>query len=249
MTHIVSAIWSGIERSLFPCIEAALEEELSESFKRVISTLEIVRVEEHVRPAGWQVRGRPRASRASIARAFVAKAVLGISLTKGLREVLLADRALRRICGFARQRDVPSESTLSRVFAEFADTELGRRVHEALTDLHVGDLVVMHVSRDSTAITAREKPVRKPKEPKTNRKRGRKGKDDPPRELKRLEKQRNQSPEEAFAELSVVCDTGCKLDTHGNNHYWVGYKEHIDWTDNGFPIRRVSRLLPFTIAR
>jgi hypothetical protein len=236
MAHIVSAIWSGIERSLFPAIESALEEELSDGHKRVVQTLEITRIEEHVRPACWHRRGRPRKSRASIARAYVAKAVLGIPLTKGLREALLADRALRRICGFIRQSDVPSESTLSRAFAEFADTELGRRVHEALADLHVGDLVVMHVCRDSTAIVVREKPLQKPRQPKVPRKRGRKGRNDPPRELKRVEKQRDQSPEEAFAELSMVCDKGCKVDSHGNHHYWVGYKEHIDWTDNGFPL-------------
>ena len=240
MSLIVSSIWSQIERSLFPAIECALEEELSELLRRVISTLEIVRIEEHVRSASWQMRGRPRVSRASIARAFVAKAVLGIPLTKGLRGALLGDRALRRICGFARPGDVPSESTLSRAFAEFAQTELGQRVHDALAAQHVGNLVVTHVCRDSTAISAREKPAKKPrKECKPAQKRGRKGKNDPPREpreLKRLQKQRNQSPEEAFAELPAVCDKGCKLDTHGNHHYWVGYKEHIDWTDNGFPL-------------
>jgi hypothetical protein len=242
MAHIISGIWSRIERSLFPAIECALEAELNDSHKRVIATLEVVRIEEHVRPASWQVRGRPRADRASIARAFVAKAVLDIPLTKGMREALLADPALRLICGFTRQRDVPSESTLSRAFAEFARTELGRRVHEALADKHVGHRVVMHICRDSTALPAREKPVKKPrepKEPKLPRKRGRRGKNDPPappRERKRIEKQREQTPEEAFAELPTVCDKGCKKDSHGNPHYWVGYKEHIDWTDNGFPL-------------
>jgi hypothetical protein len=167
---------------------------------------------------------------------------LDIPLTKGMREALLADPALRLICGFTRQRDVPSESTLSRAFAEFARTELGRRVHEALADKHVGHRVVMHICRDSTALPAREKPVKKPrepKEPKLPRKRGRRGKNDPPappRERKRIEKQREQTPEEAFAELPTVCDKGCKKDSHGNPHYWVGYKEHIDWTDNGFPL-------------
>jgi Transposase DDE domain/Transposase domain (DUF772) len=237
MAHIISAIWSGIERSLFRATELALEEELSEDLKRVVSTLEIVRVEEHIRPACWQMRGRPRCSRASIARAFLAKAVLNIPQTKRLRQRLLTDIALRRICGFRRQQDVPSESTLSRAFAEYAKTELGRRVHETLVDKHVGGLVVMHVCRDSTEIVAREKPAKKPpKEPKPRQKRGRKGKNDPPRELTRLEKQRTQTPEEAFAELPTACDFGCKQDTNGKLHHWKGYKEHIDWTDNGLPL-------------
>ena len=237
MAYIVSAIWSKIERSLFPALEIALEEPLSEALKRVVSTLEIVRVEEHVRPSGWQMRGRRRINRGSIARAFVAKAVLGIPLTKGLRQALLGDVALRRTCGFERRQDVPSEPTLSRVFAEFAMSELGRRVHEALADQYVGDLIVMHVCRDSTEISAREKPAKKAaKQERARQKCGRKGKDDPPRELTRLEKQRNQTPEEAFAELPVACDFGVKQDTHGKLHYWVGYKEHIDWTDNGLPL-------------
>ncbi len=65
MPHIIAAIWSQIERSLFPAVEEALEQELSCGLKRVISTLEVVRIEEHVRPACQQMRGRPRASRAS----------------------------------------------------------------------------------------------------------------------------------------------------------------------------------------
>jgi IS5 family transposase len=236
MAHIVSDIWPVIECSLFPSIELALQEELNDGHKRVIAALELVRIEEHVPLASWQMRGRPRSRRSFIARAFVAKAVLGILLTKRLREALLSDRSLRRICGFQRQSDVPSESTLSRAFGEFAKAELGRRVHEALAHKHVGDRVVMHVCRDSTAIAAREKPAPRVKEPKAPKKRGRKGKNDPPRELKRLEKQREQTPEEAFAEIPTVCAKGCKSDTHGNPHYWTGYKEHIDWTDNGFPL-------------
>jgi len=237
MAHIVSAIWSKIERSLFPALEEALNVELDDDLKRVVSTLEIVRVEEHVRPCVWSGRGRRPICRRSIARAYVAKAVLGTPETKQLRGRLRTDVALRSICGFMRIQDVPSESTLSRAFAEFATTAVGQRAHDALADRHVGDLAVMHLCRDSTAIAAREAPARKPlKEAKPRQKCGRKGKDDPPRELTRLEKQRSQSAKEAFDELPTICDVGCKRDTHGNIYRWVGYKEHIDWADNGFPL-------------
>jgi len=95
----------------------------------------------------------------------------------------------------------------------------------------------MHVCRDSTEICAREKRTKKPpKAPKQRQKCGRKGKNDPPKPLTRLQRQRRQTPEEAFAQLPVACDLGIKKDTHGKRHYWVGYKEHIDWTDNGFPL-------------
>jgi hypothetical protein len=39
------------------------------------------------------------------------------------------DRALRRICGFSMWRQLPSESTFSRAFAEFA-----QRTHARLKD-------------------------------------------------------------------------------------------------------------------
>jgi hypothetical protein len=136
------------------------------------------------------------------------------------------------------RKEVPSEPTLSRAYGEFARSELGRRVHEALGERYVGDLIVMHVCRDSTEIPAREKPVEKPpKEQKPRQKCGRKGRNDPPRELTRLERQRSQTAEEAFVELPIACDFGVKKDTHGKTHYWVGYKEHIDWTDNGLPLQ------------
>ena len=57
----------------------------------------------------------------------------------------------------------PGEATFSRVFAEFADSEFPARVHEAMIRSPMRDRVVEHISRDSTAIEARERPERKPK--------------------------------------------------------------------------------------
>ena len=115
---------------------------------------------------------------------------------------------------------------------------LGDKVLEALVREYVGDKVVMHVSRDSTAVHAREKPAKKAKSaPKPPKKRGRpkKGEQAVPKELSRLEKQLKQTPEQALAELSKVCDVGCKQDSKGNKNYWIGFKSHLDWADGGFP--------------
>ena len=240
MSHIISDIWSQIQCSLFPRLECAFEQPLSEGYKRVVSTLEVLQIEKHVWPGYRQMRGRPMLSRGGIARAFLAKAVLGFPTTKRLRETLLDDVVLRRICGFERRQDVPSEATLSRAFGEFARTGLGQRVHSAVTAKHTEGKVVIDVCRDSTEIEAREKPAKKaPKEPKAQQKRGRKGKNDPPREKTRLEKQREQTPEEALAELPTACDYGVKKDTHGHRHYWVGFKLHIDWSGSGYPLAAV----------
>ena len=56
---------------------------------------------------------------------------------------------------------MPSEWVFSRAFAEFSDTRLPQRVHEALIWNTHRDRLVGHLSRDSTAIEAREKPAAK----------------------------------------------------------------------------------------
>ncbi len=103
-----------------------------------------------------------------------------------LVEHLKNEPNLRRFCGFERLKDIPSQATLSRAFAEFAKLNLGDKVLKALVQKYVGDKVVMHVSRDSTAVHAQEKPAKKVKpQPKPPKKRGRfkKGEPSPPKEL------------------------------------------------------------------
>ena len=88
-------------------------------------------------------------------------------------------------------------------------------VHEVLVKSYVGDKVVMHMSRDSTEVQAREKPVKtdKPK-PKPRGKAGRPKKGEEPAnpEPTRIEKQLEQTAEEALAELPYVCNVGGKKD-------------------------------------
>jgi len=76
--------------------------------------------------------GRPIKEREAIAWAFVAKAVLRYQHTSSLRNELRSAPNLRVSCGFARRKDVPSESTFPRVFAKYARTGLGVVVHDAL---------------------------------------------------------------------------------------------------------------------
>ena len=77
-----------------------------------------------------------------------------------LLDRLDTDVALRRICGWEKKSAVPSESVFSRAFAEFSDTQLPQRVHEALIRNTHHDRLVGHLSRDSTAIEARRLVVR-----------------------------------------------------------------------------------------
>jgi len=43
-----------------------------------------------------------------------------------------------------------------------------------------------------------------------------------------------------LAELPRVCDVGCKRDSTGHKHCWVGWKAPIDWADGALPLHVVS---------
>jgi hypothetical protein len=147
---------------------------------------------------------------------------------------------LRRLCGWERTAQVPSEATFSRAFDEFAALDLPGRVHEALIRQYQSERLVGHISRDATDIHAREKPVPKPPKPapvKVKGKRGRlpKGEVRPPKAPTVLERQPSQSVSEMVAGLPRVCDWGVKRKT-GGTHFWKGYKCHVDWADGEIPI-------------
>ena len=170
--------------------------------------------------------GRPRQDRDPIARAFVAKAVYNLPTTDLLIEMLHLQPNLRRLCGWERRSQIPSAATFSRAFAEFAHTRLGDVLHAALVQKHVASHLVMHLRRDATEISARERAAASPKaEPTPPKKRGRpkKGEVRPPQKT-RLQTQRDQSAEEAIAELPCRCNKGTKTDSKGHWHFsgWVG---------------------------
>ena len=104
---------------------------LTEKQQQLVQTLEVIRIEQMI-PRRFRVPGRPPKDRAAMARALVAKAVYDMPTTRVLLDRLDTDVVLRRICGWERRSEVPSESVFSRAFAEFSDTQLPQRVHEAL---------------------------------------------------------------------------------------------------------------------
>ena len=122
--------WQSIQHALFPQLECVLGP-LTEKQQQLVQTLEVIRIEQMI-PPRFRVPGRPPKDRAAMARALVAKAVYDMPTTRVLLDRLVTDVALRRICGWERKFDVPSESVFSRAFAEFSDTQLPQRVHEAL---------------------------------------------------------------------------------------------------------------------
>ena len=171
LRDFLSITWNHIQANLFPWLTEELGP-LTDTHKQVIATLELVRIETLMRD--WPgLPGRPLRDRAALARAFVAKAVMGLPTTSMLIERLAVDKRLRRLCGWERPGQVPSESTFSRAFAEFATCELPSRVHEALIKRTHKDRLVGHISRDATAIETREKAVKVATPEMPKRKRGR----------------------------------------------------------------------------
>lgn len=245
--HKLAQYWTNIQASLFPFLEEELDL-LSEKQQQLVSILELVRIEENIPDYRW-CEGRPQKSRCAIARSFVAKIVYNIDTTRALCERLYSDKNLRRICGWETRHSIPSEATFSRAFADFAKTALPQKVHDALIEKMYAktDTIILHNSRDSTAIEAREKPGVKQEEPETKSedkkpaKRGRpkKGKEKPQKEPTRIEKQKTMSLEAMLKDLPSCCDVGTKKNSKGNCVRWIGYKLHIDTADGCVPISAI----------
>jgi len=184
--------WRIVQEKLLPELRIEVGA-LTPKLVKLAHTLEWVRIEEFVGSNGGGC-GRPEHDRGMLANAFVAKAVLGMATTAGLIERLAMDRALKRIRGFSMWRQLPSEATFSRAFAEFAEAGLAERTHAVRVKETLGERLIGHISRDGAAIEAREKPAKREKaaEPAEAKKRGRPCQDDV-REAKlgKLERQRD----------------------------------------------------------
>jgi len=182
------------------------------------------------------------AERAALARAFVAKAVLNLPTTRTLIERVEADKTLRRLCGWSRPYEVPSESTFSRAFAEFAESELPSRVHEALIRRTHADRLVGHIARDSTAIEGHEKRAapNNPSRPRRSRRlanagvRARARSLHPSRPTPGTPSRHDAEPN--ARRLARPCDVGCKRNAKGYKASWIGYKLHVDTADGDIPV-------------
>jgi Transposase domain (DUF772)/Transposase DDE domain len=255
--------WNVIQHELLPELRNEVGA-LTPKLEKVIYVLEWVRIEEFTEST-WCGVGRPPHERAWLANAFVAKAVLGLTTTAGLIERLTVDRALRRICGFPLCKRLPSEATFSRAFEEFAQWHLAQRVHEALIKEHLGSELIGHISRDGTAIEAREHPAQSKAVALTRapmaqsaliptdtaaptttaptvvtpaRKRGRprRGEVRLPAQASPIHHQRQQTLAQMLKDIPTACDRGTKCNAQGYKVSWNGYKLHLDTADCGVPI-------------
>ena len=211
LREMLSDYWYAFQQELFPRLESELGP-MGARYELFVAVLELVRVEALL-PYFRGQAGRPEEDRAALARAFIAKAVFDVPTTRGPIERLEVDGRLCRLCGWSGAGRLPSEATFSRAFSEFAESGLASRLHETLIARTMDGHLVEHISRDATAIEAREKPAPKPKaaKPKRRRKRGRPRKgEEQAKEPSRLERQLTMSLPQMLADLPRACDVGAK---------------------------------------
>jgi hypothetical protein len=166
-------------------------------------------------------------------RSFLAKGYCGIEKTSQLIQRLNGEPNLRLVCGF---RDVSGKATFSRALAFLLEQGIREQTLDGIVSMAHKDLVVYQVNRDSTAIPAREKVVKKA--PKPIKKRGRPAKNTP-KEPTVIEKQAKQDAKASLDGIDKECAWGCKKNREGNVSFWKGYKQHLDVSDTGFPLTAI----------
>ena len=211
--------------------------------KQFVAVCELCAPQKHLSAYRWIGNGCPPSDRLALCKAFIAKAVWDFATTRDLIDAIRHRPALRRLCGWESLGEVPSEATFSRAFDAFARDGRPQQIHEAVLRTHYGEKLVGHVSRDATAIHAREKAANKPKKaPKAHGKRGRPSAGQPPPpppDPTRLQRQLNRELPANLAELPTACDWDCKKNSQGKVEYWRGYKLHVDTLDGDIPVSAI----------
>ena len=231
-------IWYTIQQKLFPWLEQELDP-LSEKERNFVQIISLLDLPSHMKEFRWRGFGRKKKSRLCIAKAFVAKSVYNFETTDILIEYLSQCKNIRRLCGWETAGELPSRATFSRSFAEFSENSLPQKIHEAMVKAYCGQKLAGHISRDSTAIGVREKPVKteKPESiPKGKRGRPRKGETPLPKPKKRVEVQASRSLKENLSDLPTHCNVGTKKNSKGYKETWIGYKLHLDTIDGDIPV-------------
>jgi len=238
----LSQFHTQFQQELVPLTEANLGARLTPKLEQLLRIWEMVQIERFV-PVGRGWVGRPARERTALARAFVAKAVLGLPTTVALIERLHVDGCLRRLCGFDGRRKLPGAWLFSRAFAALAAQDVAGAAHAALIKAQLGDQLIGHIARDATEIQAREKPA-KPRLPVTTppahpRGRPRQGEIRPPA-LTRIQRQmQGMNLSAMLTDLPRACDVGSKTNSKGFKSSWIGYKLHLDVADGQIPVSAV----------
>jgi len=218
-------------------LQKYFEEHLSGTHLTFMNMLQII---ESVMPSVYTYHartGRPPYENMAFLRAFFAQSYYDIPSVTLLITKLKSDPNLRQLCGFKR---VPGNSSFSRKLSAFSSINILPETLNGMVEKAYKDLPIIHVCRDSSAIAAREKVLKKAdkKSKKAVKRRGRppKGSQKPEKEVSELRKQFGKGADTILNSLNKECSWGCKKNSDGNISYWKGYKLHLDVSDIGFPL-------------
>ena len=118
-----TAQWFTIQPDLFGRIEDEVGElgESEKDFVRICTTaLNSGRFAKY----RWCGNGHPPSSRVAIFKMLVLKALRNFPTTKDTLLIVRQSPVLRRLCGWESVADIPSESTVSRAYDQFAQDEI-----------------------------------------------------------------------------------------------------------------------------
>jgi hypothetical protein len=139
-------------------LQGCFEEYLTDEYR---TFLQMLRVIESALPPimrRYAGVGRKPYQYLPLIRSNFAMRYFKIGQVKTLIQRLKGEPNLRLLCGFDK---VPGKATFSRYFSEFAKTDFLHETLDRMVKKAHADTIVLHVSRDSTAIEAREKAVAK----------------------------------------------------------------------------------------
>ena len=227
----LGTLWHSIQAWLFPALEDELGE-LDDRHRQFVAVCELCNPREHLAAYRWVGNGCPPKDRLALCKAFIAKAVWDFPTTSALIDAVRHRPTLRRLCGWETIGEIPCEATFSRAFAAFAQDQLPQSIHQAMLKARYADKIAGHISRDATAIHAREKAAKKEPKPVSPAE----GEDPVSPEPTRLQRQLERTQEENLADLPQACDWGTKKDSKGKKQTWRGYKLHLDTIDGDIPI-------------
>lgn len=226
-------LWDTIQNWLFPMLEDDIGA-LDDMHREFIAICEVCAPRAHLACYRWIGNGCPPKDRLAMFKAFIAKALWDFPTTRRLIDVIRHCPTLRRLCGWETLGDVPSEATFSRAFAAFAQDGLPQTIHQAMIKVRYADKIVGHISRDATAIHAREATVKKEAKPVAQ---PAPDQDQALPDLTRMQRQLERTLDENVADLPKACDWGTKKkDAKGRRYVWHGYKLSTDVIDGDVPL-------------
>jgi hypothetical protein len=228
--------WLTIQPSLFDFLEDEVGEldDNQRLFVRIAESVELGRI---ARRYGWCGNGRKPSSRLAMFKMFVMKHVWNFPTTKDALAEVRRCPSMRRLCGWESQSSIPSESTISRAFGDFAADEIASSLFKDFVKKVAKGRIVVHRSIDSTEIDAREGAATKDEKAAAAELAAIRAQVDANAEdYNALALQKERDLDTNLALLPTLCDWGCKRNSKGKTQYWRGYKLHIAVADGDFPI-------------